>query len=459
MSRGRRLMVVGAAVVAVVLWPSAAGAHPLGNFTVNVYDGIVLSPGGVRVQHVVDMAEIPTFQELRRLDGDAQPSNAVLSAWASRQARAALKGLTLSVEREPVTLTLRDVAVELRPGQAGLPILRLQATYAGPLPRAGTIDFRDGTFPGRVGWREMTVVGTGGTAIRDSSVPTRSVSNGLRSYPQDLLSSPLRVTSAAVSFGPGPAVAARAGAVPTAAAEGRPGVTGGAFASLAVRRGLTVPAVALSLVLALGFGAVHALGPGHGKAIMAAYLIGTSGRSRQALAVAGAVAAMHTASVVVLGVLVLAAQETFPAERVYPWLGLLSGAAALALGVGLLVARLIARARHRHHGHTHPAGARPLSARGLAALALSGGILPSPTAIVVLLASIALGRVAFGLALVGAFSLGLALALAVVGMLAVRARSHLAPRLGRWARLLPVGSATAIAAAGALVAVRAAAQL
>jgi ABC-type nickel/cobalt efflux system permease component RcnA len=102
---------------------------------------------------------------------------------------------------------------------------------------------------------------------------------------------------------------------------------------------------------------------------------------------------------------------------------------------------------------------RPLSRRGLAVLAAAGGLLPSPTAIVVLLASIALGRAAFGLALVGAFSVGLAAALALVGMLAVRTRAHLAPRLGRWARLLPVGSASAIAAAGILVVVRAATQI
>jgi ABC-type nickel/cobalt efflux system permease component RcnA len=95
----------------------------------------------------------------------------------------------------------------------------------------------------------------------------------------------------------------------------------------------------------------------------------------------------------------------------------------------------------------------------LAVLAASGGLLPSPTAIIVLLASIALGRAAFGVALVGAFSLGLAASLALVGVLAVRARSRLAPRLGRWAPLLPLGSASAIAAVGALLVVRAAAQL
>ncbi|HEV8571515.1 MAG TPA: nickel transporter [Actinomycetota bacterium] len=454
----RRLLALGAAVSALILSPAAAHAHPLGNFTVNVYDGLVLSPGRIRVLHVVDMAEIPTFQELRRLPGNGEPSDAELAAWAAGAARRAIQQLSLTVASRPVALRLEDAAAELRPGQGGLPTLRLETTFVGDLPAAGTVAFRDGTYSGRIGWREMTAIGTGGTALRRASVPSVSASNALRAYPNDLRSSPPHVVRAAVSFGPVGAGYSEMGADPvtTATAE-RTGVSGGGFADLATRP-LTPAAVTMGLVLALGFGALHAMGPGHGKTIMAAYLVGSGGAIRQVVGVAAAVAGMHTASVLALGAVILSAERAFPAERIYPWLGLVSGGLAMALGATLLATRL--RGRTAHHDHDHSGGvSRPLSRRGLAVLAASGGLLPSPTAIIVLLASIALGRAGFGMALVGAFSLGLAASLALVGVLAVRARMHLAPRLGRLTRLLPLGSASAIAAFGALLMVRAAAQL
>jgi nickel/cobalt exporter len=460
MRRPASLLVLCGTVAVLLLWPAAAHAHPLGNFTVNVYGGLQLRPDEVRLVHVVDMAEIPTFQQLRRLDSDAWPEPAELSDWANRAARETLQRLSIAVNGRPVALRLENVSVGLRPGQAGLRTLRLEAVYLGPLPSEGTLRFRDGSFPGRAGWREVTAVGTDGSAVRRSSVPARSVSDELRSYPEELLSSPVRVTWASVVFERGPS-APTGTAAGTGGAQGEapPGVSSGAFAALAARGPASPAAAVLSLVLALGFGALHSLGPGHGKTVMAAYLLGHEARFRHVLAVAAAVAAMHTASVLALGILLLIAGRAFPAESLYPWLGLVSGAAALALGAGLLVSRLAGQAGdHPQHPNTRAPSHRPLSARGLAALALSGGLLPSPTAIVVLLASIALGRVAFGLALVGAFSLGLAAALAFIGALAVKAGTFFVPRVGRWARLAPLGSASAIAAMGVILVARAALQ-
>ncbi|HZB04919.1 MAG TPA: hypothetical protein VE737_11445, partial [Actinomycetota bacterium] len=147
----------------------------------------------------------------------------------------------------------------------------------------------------------------------------------------------------------------------------------------------------------------------------------------------------------------------FPAETIYPWLGLVSGVAALGIGTVLIVSRL--RRRGSFHHHLHPPVERPLSRRGLTSLALSGGILPSPTAIVTLLGSVAVGRAVFGTALIGAFSLGLAVTLAVVGIVAARAGARVTPRLGRWTRIVPIGSAAAIAALGTVLVARAAHQL
>jgi nickel/cobalt transporter (NicO) family protein len=461
----RRGLVLLGVVAAVLLAPAAAAAHPLGNFTINRYAGIELGPGQVRIDYVVDMAEIPTVQVRPEMDadGDGEITDAERAAWATRTAPDLRSGLEVSIGGRPVPLHVVSASARFRPGQGGLDILRLEAAFAGPAPEEGRLTFADTNDGDRIGWREVTAVGVEGTALVTSSVPARSVSNALLSYPRDLLSSPLDVATATVSFRPGPS-AVVAGSEPTAASGPRPDVTGGAFAGLVGRTG---PFMAVALLLALGFGAVHALGPGHGKTLMAAYLVGAGGRVRHAVVVGGSVAVMHTASVLALGFVVLTLTRVFAPERVYPWLGLASGLIALGLGAMLLVSRLgrwggASADDHHHghdHGHVHEHGS-PLSRRSLTALAVAGGILPSPTALVVLLAAIALGRVAYGLALIAAFSLGLAGALVVVGILALRARDVFARRVsGRTARLVPVLSAASIALLGLVLALRGFAQV
>ena len=112
------------------------------------------------------------------------------------------------------------------------------------------------------------------------------------------------------------------------------------FSTLVEHHGVVL--VLLGLVLAIAFGAWHALLPGHGKTLMAAYMVGSETKVRQAVAVGGAVAVMHTASVVGLGLLVLGLEQTFRPEALYPWLGLLSGLVAMVLGAYLLICRLSA---------------------------------------------------------------------------------------------------------------------
>jgi len=215
------------------------------------------------------------------------------------------------------------------------------------------------------------------------------------------------------------------------------------------------------LVLAMGFGAVHALLPGHGKTIMAGYLVGAGGRRRQAVQVGIAVALMHTASVFCMGLVVLTA-TTFGGEQLYPWIALASGLVVVAMGVGLFATRSRRRlVPGSSHGHAHaPPDSRPLSRKSLAGLAAAGGILPSPTAVVVLLSTIATHRVAFGLSPIVAFSAGLAAALVAVGLLALRAREIVSRRLHGWAgRWLPAFSAAVIVAVGVFLMARAAVQL
>jgi nickel/cobalt transporter (NicO) family protein len=460
----RRTLVLSGVVAAVLSAPATAIAHPLGNFTVNRYAAIELTPGELRIDYVLDMAEIPTVQVRPEIDTDASGTitDPERAAWAARTAPELLANLTLTVDGRGVPLDVMSSSMRFRPGQGGLDILRLEATFAGPVASSGTLAFADANFADRIGWSEVTAAGTEGIAVARSSVPAHSVSNALLSYPLDLLASPLDEHEAALSFRPGTGAPAAAPTGGVEANASRPDVTGAAFAGLVGRTG---PFMLVALLLAFGFGALHALGPGHGKTLMAAYLVGAGGRARHAIAVGGSVAVMHTASVLALGFVVLTVTEVFAPERVYPWLGLVSGLIAFALGASLLVARLGPWGDHHggpdphranadgtgdhQHGHLHPAPTEVLSRRSLTALAVAGGMLPSPTALVVLLAAVALDRIAYGLALIGAFSLGLATALVVVGLVALRARDVVAGRMsGRTASLVPVLSAASIALLG-----------
>jgi nickel/cobalt transporter (NicO) family protein len=472
----RRLLI--ASVMTVVLFAGiaitgghSAWAHPLGNFTINRYSGLVVSPQGVDVRYVVDMAEIPTFQEAPAIDsnGDGSLDADERRRWARQRADEVLANLRLTLNGTPVDLESVSQSARLRAGQAGLSVLSFTALFRGSLTESsGILRYADRNFAGRIGWKEVTARSTAGVALSNSSVPAVSVSGELQAYPQDLLSSPIDVSEATLAFHPGPSTFDGPAARPESEA---PGDSGRWFAAL-VSRPLTPVLVMLSLLFAFGFGALHALGPGHGKTLTAAYLVARGARARQAATVGAAVAVMHTASVLALGLVVFVAARSFPADRVYPWLTLGTGLVALFLGGGLLVARVRARRGgvdpghghpHGHGAHTHGRGNHehgPISGRGLAALAAGGGMLPSPTAFVVLTGAVASHRVGYGLALIFAFSLGLAASLTAVGLIAVRARAAVSKRLsGGWMSVVPIGSALVIVGLGFFFATKGITQL
>jgi ABC-type nickel/cobalt efflux system permease component RcnA len=251
-----------------------------------------------------------------------------------------------------------------------------------------------------------------------------------------------------------------------------------------------------TLGIAMSLGALHALEPGHGKTIVAAYLVGARGTARHALVLGLVVTASHTAGVYLLGAVTLYASRHVVPERLYPWLGAASGILIALLGVSLLYRRLVTPwlagsegtasdfpdghdahgelspsehadahahgAAHAHgHGHHHHVPDGPVSLRALVALGVSGGIVPCPAALVVLLSAVAMGRIGLGLLLIVGFSMGLAAVLIAIGLLVVHAR-RLVARLGRTAadgalvrRWLPLTSAAVITASGVVITVQA----
>ena len=453
----RTVTVIALAAGVLLGGATAAGAHPLGNFTINVYGGIVVRPDEVVVDYVVDLAEIPTYQEQARIDanGDGALASGETAAYRDARCVALARGVTLALDGHALALTPRASAIAFPPGAGGLSLLRLECRLAAPIdPMGGSakIDYADGNYAGRLGWREVTAVGDGVT-LASSDVPEQTVSGRLTAYPKGAL--PLARTTALLEARPG---GPRLETLPQlgAASTATPRSGGGVLAALAGRQDLSAWLVGLMIVVAVGVGALHALGPGHGKGLIGVYLVAGGGTIRQAAAVGAAVSVMHTASVLALGLIVISAERVLPAERVYPWLGLASGLVALGLGSWLLVSRI-----HVHsHSHDHDHGHDPLSRRGLVALAFSGGILPSPSALVVLLTTISLGRTALGLVLIAAFSIGLAATLVGVGAVALRARALVARRLPtRIVSWAPIASAAAIAAIGVVLTTRGLIQL
>ena len=225
--------------------------------------------------------------------------------------------------------------------------------------------------------------------------------------------------------------------------------------------------VVASLFVAFFWGAAHGLGPGHGKSIVAAYLVGSRGTARHALLLGGTVTITHTIGVFALGLITLSLSQFIVPEQLYPWLNLVSALLIVGVGVrccaGASWRRAGARARHahgtthHHHDHEHARPRRPLSMRGLLGVGISGGIIPCPTALVVLLAAISLHRVGYGLVLIVAFSLGLAATVSGIGLLAIAAKGV----FGRLdfergaVRLLPAVSAVVVLGLGLVMTLRA----
>jgi nickel/cobalt exporter len=418
-----------AVTAAALAWPALAAAHPLGNFTINRFSRIEVSGPRLYVRYVLDMAEIPTYQA-GRIDRNAYAQRIAANA-------------QLAVNGRPARLVPLRSALAHPRGAAGLRTTRLEVILAGPvLSGRVSVSYRDNNYRDRIGWKEIVV---GKTAP--------STSHELRAYPKDLLQSPLDVTSARASLAPAPGSDVPPPLSTGAALQAPDRIADSHFASLVGRSHLSALVILASLAAALFWGAAHALSPGHGKTIVTAYLVGQRGTPRHAALLGLVVTVTHTIGVFALGAVTLALSQLIVPDQLYPWLNLVSGLLVVGIGASVLRARLRRTHRHRHHHHHH----HDTSLRSLLAVGVSGGLLPCPSALVVLLAAISLHRIAFGLVLILAFSAGLALTITGIGLAAVLARGAFR-RVGfdgPLVRLLPAASAAVILAAGLAMTLRA----
>jgi ABC-type nickel/cobalt efflux system permease component RcnA len=331
---------------------------------------------------------------------------------------------------------------------------------------------------GRAGWREIVVAPAAGAHVFDSTAYGGGVTDELRAYPEDLLMAPLdeRVAEWSVTAGPLPSNAKlltlRDGK-PVVAARDR-------FAELIAAPNLTPGVILIGLLIAFVWGGAHAMSPGHGKTIVGAYLVGSRGTAKHAAFLGATVTITHTLGVYALGLGAFFASRYVIPEKLLPILSFVSGALVVAIGLSLFTKRLrvslgVAAHDHDHihnheghdhdhsHSHGHGAGGHThlppgadgsqVTWRSLLALGVSGGIMPCPSALVVMLAAISTNRIAYGLVLIVAFSLGLAGALTAAGIAFVYGGKLLSriPSSGKFMRALPAASAFVIAVLGAAI--------
>jgi nickel/cobalt transporter (NicO) family protein len=498
-----------AASVAAVLVSAIALAHPLGNFTINHYAGIRMEPDRILLDVVIDQAEIPTFQARLELDtdGDGQVSDEEIDAGRTVRCDDLRGSLDLRVGQVAQTLTLVEAGLGFPPGAGGLSTMRevcgFRADLATPIAGETSVTFADASFVERLGWREVVVVGSGVliAAADGGRLATSSVSARLTRYPPDMLARPLAQTSMSVvatvggptlppfdiadadpipGAGPDPvpagtsAPAAIASSVPATVASpvavaGVPGGVGtGDLPSIFGSADLTPVVLIVSLLTAAALGAGHALTPGHGKTLMAAYLVGSRGRPLHALGLGLSVSVSHTVGILVLAALVLWAQGVLAPDLVVRGAPVVAAISIVAIGGWMLFSELRRRRRAtstaagswghadthdaRDHGHLAAADST-ITWRGLFALGLAGGLIPSTSALLILLGSVAAGRPAFGLVLVVAFGIGMAAVMVGVGLAMVVARGRLdrvgsGSALGRVTTYVPLAAAVLVFALG-----------
>ena len=507
-------------------------AHPMGNFSINHYTRLTVQGNMIAGLYVLDMAEIPTVSEMNLLDADhdGKVSEAESANYLKKQCNLLQQSFSLTINGTSVPLLVLPGSIALRLGAGGLRTLRLTLKMSASLPPTSSVtsrspenfagansvlrvDYKDTNFPLRTGWKEIVVNGPTGF-IRDNSVSGIDVSNALTVYPSDPSIAPPQVTEAHFTIVRGRETAQSADlkshlkstknatlTVPATVPISSPNTSvqnsntpQDKFTQSIAAQGLTPIVILLSLGSAFMFGAFHALSPGHGKAMVAAYLVGTRGTAWHAVLLGLVVTITHTLGVFALGIVTLSASKYIVAERLYPILSGLSGLAVAGMGGFLFWTRLTAwRATSKFSKTAGDAAedadtkdavdmfsddglktklgnvdetdeflyqrrsTNSVSLRTLIGLGITGGALPCPSALVVMLSAIALHRIVFGLFLIIAFSMGLAVVLTVLGLLMIRARGMLEriPSQGHWMMGLSVASAGGVMVVGLILIVRA----
>lgn len=482
-----------------------AFAHPLGNFTINHLAEVRPAAGVLHVRYILDIAEIPSFQIMHERSAGGRWTAQDAASWAHAEVAIVRSNFAVSANGVPLALRLVRAQARTRPGAGGLALLYWTGDFVTSAPeRASTILVTDGVYADRrIGWRDV-IVGT-------QTEPTHE----LQVYPSALVGSPRAVTSVSFTLGPNGAVSnIRPVSSSSPQQQSTPSIVSQTYLSQMFMRTDRGPIwILITILAAFGFGALHAIEPGHGKALLAFTLVGARATTKQAAILAASLTFAHTIGVVLLGV-VLFFVTGFVPETIYPWITLVSGVVIAIVG-GRALARYVRSMRpfnhghvHVHHGaapHSHPhaheavhhhaefahvhghdhthelenahiheigapgdvlvhahggaththviPGSKPLKFGSAVWAALSGGIAPCPAAIILLIAAVNSHRIAYGLLLIVIFGLGLASVLTGLGIAVVRGAAWIASnaKYERIVRFGPLASAVLISIIGSVL--------
>lgn len=478
----------------VFVFAALAAAHPLGNFTVNQFSRLEVEKTRIKIFQVLDLAEIPTFQASSEIDSDKDGtlSAAELRAYAENLTPGYAANLLLFINGNTAALRpqLNDAA--LLPGMGNLSTLRIEWILTADLPGdAGGLNrvhFENKNNADRIGWNEIVVTRAGDVNIFDSTAFGTGVTDALKpdTYPQESATVALAERKANFSYTFG---ALPPNVQPLRNRDGHPAapVEKDGFAELINVPEITLPIALAGLLAAFGLGAIHAMSPGHGKTVVGAYLVGSRGTVKHAMFLGATVTITHTLGVFALGLITLLASEYILPERLMPYLSFISGLLVLIIGLALFKERLSAllgwdkksdqelqtgdlsrhtseelehiplsdNFTHTHGGSTHShLPPKNVTWRNLLALGISGGLLPCPSALVLMLSAINLNRIGYGLLLTLVFSFGLAATLVCIGLIflyAGRIFDRPAMSNNKLVKTLPVLSAFVIACLGAII--------
>ncbi len=466
--------------IALLILAVSAAAHPLGNFSVNQYSRLEVEKSNIKIRQILDMAEIPTFQAQSTIDTDkdGKMSDAELNVYADQIAPQIISNLFLTVNNQPVEIAAQKKNILLHTGEGNLPTIRFELDLIGKLSslqEINRVNFENKNYTERIGWNEIVIARAGDIGVFDSTAFGSGVTNEIQTYPQETLDAPLRERKAEFSF--------TSGTTPVSSKllQNRDGhLTVAVLQKDKLAELISVPEITLSialfgLLLAFGLGAMHAMSPGHGKTVVGAYLVGSRGTMKHAAFLGLTVTVTHTLGVFALGLITLFASNYILPEKIMPFLGFISGLLVLYIGLTMFKTRLfsiLGWEKAGHHGHSHDEHAHDgnththdgnthshlppeaVSWKSLLALGISGGLLPCPSALVLMLSSISLGRIGYGLILTIAFSFGLAATLTSVGLIFLYVgKTFGGSRLAenRIFKALPVASAFIIACVGAVI--------
>src|ERR1700749_2339923 len=188
--------------VSLLLGPRSL-AHPMGNFSVNHYSKISLERDGIRISYIIDLAEIPTYQEMQQENVTADVADPAVTRFIGQRGLELGRGLSLLVDGKRLPLRLMSSQVIFPPGAGGLPTMKMGFVYSAAYPpdhKSGSLQYADDNFPGHAGWKEIVAVANPAASVISSSVPRTDRSAGLTNYPTDLLNSPPQQLAAVIQF-------------------------------------------------------------------------------------------------------------------------------------------------------------------------------------------------------------------------------------------------------------------